>query len=76
MYAPEMLTRKITYRSMKRFSDESFLEHIESVPCHINEIFDDIDDIHWAQNNLFMSVINHHAPLKTKFVKGKFTQYE
>ena len=75
MYAPEMPTRKITYRSMKRFSDESFLEHIESVPFHVSEIFDDIDDIHWAQNNLLMSVINHHAPLKTKYVKGKILPY-
>ena len=62
MYAPEMPTRKITYRSMKSFSDESFLEHIESVPFHVSEIFDDIDDIHWAQNNHIMSVINHLAP--------------
>ena len=75
MYAPEMPTRKITYRSMKRFSDESFLEHIESVPFHVSETFDDIDDIHWAQNNLLMSVINHHAPLKTKYVKGKNLPY-
>ena len=57
MYAPEMPTRKITYRSMKGFSDESFLKHIESVTFHVSEIFDDIDDIHWAQNNLLMSVI-------------------
>ena len=60
---------------MKRFSDESFLEHIESVPFHVSEIFDDIDDIHWAQNNLLMSVINYHAPLKTKYVKGKKLPY-
>ena len=32
MYVPEMPTRKITYRCMKHFSDQSFLEHIECVP--------------------------------------------
>ena len=74
-YTPVMPTRKITNRSTKRFSDESFREHIESVPFHVSEIFDDTDDIHWVQNNLIMSVINHHAPLKTKFVKGKILPY-
>ena len=49
MCAPEMPTRKFTYRSMKLFSDESFLEHIESVPFNVSEIFDDIGDIHWAK---------------------------
>ena len=35
---------------MKRLSDHSFLKHIESVPFHINKIFDDIDEIQWAKN--------------------------
>ena len=75
MYVPEMPTRKITYRCMKHFSDRSFLEHIECVPFHVSEIFDDIDDVHWAHNHLLMSVIKHHAPLKTRFVKGKQLPY-
>ena len=60
---------------MKRFSDESFLERIEYVPFHVSEIFDDIDAIHWAQYNLLMSVMNHHAPLKAKYVKGRNSSY-
>ena len=75
MYVPEMPTRKITYRCMKHFSDQSFLEHIECVPFHVSEIIDDIDDVHWAHNHLLMSVIEHHAPLKTRFVKGKQLPY-
>ena len=60
---------------MKHFSDQSFLENIECVPFHVSEIFDDIDDVHWAHNHLLMSVIEHHAPLKTRFVKGKQLPY-
>ena len=60
---------------MKHFSDQSFLEHIECVSFHVSEIFDDIDDVHWAHNHLLMSVIEHHAPLKTIFVKGKQLPY-
>ena len=75
MYVPEMPTREITYQCMKHFSDQSFLEHIECMPFYFSEIFDDIDDVHWAQNHLLMSVIEHHAPLKTRFVKGKQLPY-
>ena len=63
------------YSRLYHFSDESFLEHIESVPFHTSEIFDDINDIHWSQNNLHMSAINCHALLKTKFVRVKNTLY-
>ena len=52
------------------FSDQSFLKHIECVPFHVSEIFDDIDDVHWAQNHLLMSVVEHHVPLKTRFVSS------
>ena len=50
---------------MKHFSDQSFLEHIECVPFHVSEIFDGINDVHWAQNHLLMSVI--------EICKGKTT---
>ena len=74
IYAPKMPTRQITYRCMKHFSDQSFSEHIECVSFHVSEICDDNDDFHWAHYHL-MSVIEHHAPLKTKFVKGKHLPY-
>ena len=33
------------------------------------EIFDDADDAYWAHNELFASVIEEHAPLKTKTIR-------
>ena len=75
MFGPKLQTRKIVYRSMKHFDDNSSRKHIESLPLHVCQIFDDIDDIHWAQNHMFMSVIVQHALLKTKFVKGKYLPY-
>ena len=38
-------------------------------------IFEDIDDIYWAQNNLFMSVLNEHAPLKVKCINKPQVPY-
>ena len=75
MFAPKLQARKIVYRSMKHFDDDSFRKHIESLPLHVCQIFDDIDDIHRAQNHMLMSVIDQHAPVKTKFVKGKYLPY-
>ena len=64
-YTPQIPTRKITYQNMKRSRYQSFLEPIETVPVHVSEIFDDIDDGHWARNNLLMSIIGHHAEFKS-----------
>ena len=67
MFAPVFVKRKVVYRSMKHhFCDKSFQNDLANVPFHVCNIFDDIDDICWAQNNLFTSVLNEHAPLKVK----------
>ena len=62
-----MPTRKSTYQNIKRSCYQSFLGHIESVPVHISEIIDDIDDVHRAHNHLIISIIGHHAQFKTIF---------
>ena len=45
------------------------------IQCHICNIFEDIEDISWAQNQLLMSVVNEHAPLETKFVSRNQVPY-
>ena len=60
---------------MKHVCDDLFDNDIENVPFHVCNIFEDIDDIYWAQNNLFMSVINEHAPLKVKCINKPQVPY-
>ena len=44
---------------------------ISYIPFSVTEIFDDPDDVLWAQETLIKEVLDDHAPLKTKRVQGK-----
>ena len=52
MYAAVIRPRNKINMSAKRVSEELFLEHMECMPFHVSEIFDDIDDIYWGNNYL------------------------
>ena len=69
--APRQIRRKITYRSMKNFHEDAFRAYIEKIPFHVPNVFDDIDDIYWAHSQMYQSVLNEHAPLKTNWVWNK-----
>ena len=71
IHVPADAKRKIFYRSKKKFCPESFKRDCSYIPFQICEIFDDTDDIYWAHSTLFSSVIEEHAPLKTKTVHKK-----
>ena len=75
MFSPLFLKRKVVYRSMKHFCDKSFQNDFDKVPFHICNIFEDIDHIYWAQNMLFTSVFNEHAPLKVKSINKPQVPY-
>ena len=68
MFAPSHSKHKITYRSMKHFSESAFQNDVDSIPFHVCDIFEDIDDVYWMHDKLFMSVLDKHAPVKTKTV--------
>ena len=68
IFASIFVKRKIVCRSMKHFYDKSFQKDLYNVPFHVCNIFDDIDDMCWAQNNLFTSVLNEHATLKVNCI--------
>ena len=55
--------------------DFYFVDKLSTIPFHICNVFEDVDDISWAQHQLLMSVVNEHAPLKTKFVSGNQVPY-
>ena len=68
MFAPSHSKHKITYRSMKHFSESAFQNNVDSIPFHVCDIVDDIDGVYWMHDTLFMAVLDKHAPVKTKTV--------
>ena len=59
----------IKYRSFKRFNDEAFLNELFNAPFHVYDVFDDINDSYWFFTELYTSILNEHAPIKTKHLK-------
>ena len=57
----------IAFRSYKDFDEEAFKRDMDSLPLSVIETFDDVSDKHWAYSQLVMPVVNHHAPLKTRY---------
>ncbi len=62
-------------RAYKHFEKDNFLHDVSLIPYHVTCMFDDIDDPYWLWNELTMQVINEHAPLKTRTVKGRIVPY-
>ena len=54
MFAPSHSKHEITYRSMKHFSENAFQNDVDSIPFHVCDIFDDIEDVYWMHDKLFM----------------------
>ena len=61
----------ITYRSYKKFNTENFSRDISYIPFHVLDVFDDIDDKYWMYNALLLNVVDEHAPVKTRYLKGR-----
>ena len=72
---PKLKLNKFKYRSYKTFDSESFMHDLPVIPFHVTEVFDDVDDSYWAWNELTMQVVNEHAPIKTKTIKGHRVPY-
>ncbi len=69
-HVPQHKSTSFHYRSYKHFDQNSFVNDISFIPYHVVEIFDDIDDCYWLWNELTMQIVNKHAPLKSKTIKG------
>ena len=51
------------------YTIHAFQNDVDSIPFHVCNIFDDIDDAYWIK--LFMSILDEQAPIKPKTVKGQ-----
>ena len=67
--------KSITYRCYKRFNDDSFLTELNDSLGRLNLKSTDVDKIFTDWNKIFLTVLDKHAPVKTKRVK-KDTQPE
>ena len=64
MHIPKPKPRTITYRSFKTFIQEDYKREVSYIPFSVAEVFDDVNDIQWAQELLLLEVLNEHAPQK------------
>ena len=74
-HVPHQKPTKITYRNLKNFDEEAYVNDIQMIPFHICSIFDDVDDQCWARKQLFTNVLNEHAPLKERTLREKQVPY-
>ena len=44
-------------------------------PFHVSEIFDEVDDAYWMCSTLLQEIVNEHAPIKQKTIKGNHIPY-
>ena len=66
---------KISYRSYKDFNENAFKDDVNQIPYHICELFDDVSDQYWSFNVMYQEVLNQHAPVKVRTVKGDKIPY-
>ena len=52
-----------------------FLHALSVAPFHVSEIFDDVDDAYWMCSTLLQEIVNEHAPIKQKTIKGNHLPY-
>ena len=62
--------RVIEYRSYRHFDVNAFIKDLESVPWHLIENEDHIDDAVMTWNKLFLDIADSHAPVKRRRVRG------
>ena len=71
LFAPFEPLCKIKYRTMRNFDSNLFNEDLSNAPFYVCDLFDDIDDIVWGYKTLYESVLDYHAPEKSKTVSNR-----
>ena len=61
--------RSITYRSYKSFDQDKFNKDLANAPFHVGSVFNCVEDKYWFFHHLLLSILNEHAPLKTKKIR-------
>ena len=77
LYVPKRSKNIIKYRSYKKFDPEVLKFELSVAPfdIHVCNIFDDVDDSYWACERLITSIIDEHAPVKTRIIRHNNVPY-
>ena len=67
---PRSRSRKVCFRSLKKFDAGKLIEDLNKVPFHIMEIFDDTDDKLYTFESLYNDVLDEHALIKSVHIRG------
>ncbi len=65
---PRTTTKRIHYRSYKHFDPIQFGNDLRQAPFHTGEVLD-LDTHMWFFQQLFLSILDRHAPIKTKVIR-------
>ena len=66
---------KVQYRSYKNFQEKLFLKDLKKQSFQKCKNIIDKDEAHDHFKEIFVSVVNKHAPLKTKFIRGNHAPF-
>ena len=69
-FAKNNLHKTIRYRDFKHFDEHQFVEQLTNVPWSLLSIADDVDVKVDLFEQLYLSVLNEHAPIVEKRVKS------
>ena len=61
---------QIRYRSYRHFREDLFLHDLGMMPFHKCSEIDDKEKAYELFKDMFLTVVNRHAPLKTKTIRG------
>ena len=73
--APIKIKTIVKYRSYRKFDQEKFEQDLSSAPFHVCTVFDSVNDCYAYVKQLYVDVINAHAPLKTRVITYKEAPY-
>ena len=68
---PRIKPSYVTIRSYTNYSADNFLCDLSYTPFHIISLFDEFNDQVDVFNELFLEVLNQHAPIKRVKIKSK-----
>jgi hypothetical protein len=52
--------------SVRGFDQQAFADDLERTPFHVAHVFDDVNDVYWAHEQMLKQFVNEHAPLKSR----------
>ena len=64
----QLKPKKIYYRNFKNFNEKNFLEEVKNTDFRFNS--DDPNENYELITNVFSNIVEKHAPLKKKFLRG------